>query len=210
MLTEWVGQAWKELHERYKDTIIQTFRRVGLSLNPDGSEDHELKIKGLDDIQVGDYHSRVEAEPENGLGSLTAVDVTAVQDAQVKLAVRVAKSKAKAIAKRDVVTGQQDLEEESSSDDDDEHEEVFTLGRMNTRSQTRVNRYYTQEEVDLDTQLAKAQKVEEERLEGPRHYIDSSDGDGDDDDDREPEYDEDDDFDDGVQGDQDITDENME
>ena len=72
--------TWKELHEKYKDTIIQTFRRVGLSLNPDGSEDHELKIKGLDDIQVGDY-SRVKPEPENGLGSLTAIDITTVQDA---------------------------------------------------------------------------------------------------------------------------------
>jgi len=123
--------------------------------------------------------------------------------------VRVAKSKAKATAKRDVVTRQQELEEENSSDDDDEHEEVFTLGRMNTRSQTRVNRYYTQEEVDLDTQLAKAQ---EERLEGPRHYINSSDGDDnkDNDDDMEPKYDEDNDFDDSVQGDQDVADENME
>jgi hypothetical protein len=86
--------------------------------------------------------------------------------------VRIAKSKSKAIAKRvwkiDVVTGQQDPEEESSSDDDDdEHEEVFTLGRMNTRSQTQVNRYYTQEEVDLESQLAEIQRVEEERLKSP-------------------------------------------
>jgi hypothetical protein len=80
LLTQWVAVAWKELHEKYKKSIIQTFRQVGLSLNPDGSEDHELKIKGLDDIQVGDY-SRVELEPENGLGSLTAVDITAVKDA---------------------------------------------------------------------------------------------------------------------------------
>jgi hypothetical protein len=65
-----------------------------------------------------------------------------------------------------VVTGQRDPKEESSSDDD-EHEEVFTLGRMNTRSQTQVNRYYTQEEVDLESQLAEIQRVEEERLEGP-------------------------------------------
>jgi hypothetical protein len=81
---------------------------------------------------------------------------------------------------------------------------------MNTRSQTRVNRYYTQEEVDLDIQLAKTQRVEEERLEGPRHYINSSDSGSDDDDDTEPKYDEDDEFDDGVQGDQDVADENIE
>ena len=87
---------------------------------------------------------------------------------------------------------------------------MFTLGRMNTRSQTRVNRYYTQEEVDLDTQLAETQKVEEERLEGPWHHIDSSESGSNGDDDMEPEYDDDDEFNDGVQGDQDVADENME
>jgi hypothetical protein len=44
LLTQWVAIAWKRLHEEYKDTIIKTFRSVGLSLNPDGSEDHKLKI----------------------------------------------------------------------------------------------------------------------------------------------------------------------
>jgi len=39
----------------YKDTIINTFRNVGLALNPNGSEDKELKIKGIPDIQVGNY-----------------------------------------------------------------------------------------------------------------------------------------------------------
>ena len=38
-------------------------------------------------------------------------------------------------------------------EDDDGHEEVLTLGRMHTRSQARVNRYYTaaeNEEVEDD------------------------------------------------------------
>jgi hypothetical protein len=35
-----------------------------------------------------------------------------------------------------------------SLDDEEEHEEVFTLKRMGTRSQTRVNRYYTAEEAE--------------------------------------------------------------
>jgi hypothetical protein len=81
---------------------------------------------------------------------------------------------------------------------------------MNTRSQTRVNRYYTQEEVDLESQLAEIQRVEEERLEGPWHYIDSPKSGSDGNDDIEPEYDDDDEFDDSVQGDQDVADENME
>jgi hypothetical protein len=32
--------------------------------------------------------------------------------------------------------------------DKDDYEEVFTLGSMNTQSQTRINRYYIAEEVE--------------------------------------------------------------
>jgi hypothetical protein len=110
------------------------------------------------------------------------------------------------------VTKLQEPEEESFSNDNDEHEEVFTLGRMNTRSQTRVNRYYTQEEVNIESQLAETQRVEEERLEGPWHHIDSSESGSNDVDDMEPKYDDDDDdeFDNSVQGDQDVADESIE
>jgi hypothetical protein len=80
---------------------------------------------------------------------------------------------------------------------------------MNTRSQTQVNRYYIQEEVDLESQLAEIQKVEEERLEGPWHHIDSSESGSDSDDDIEPEYN-DDKFDNGIQRDQDVADKNIE
>jgi hypothetical protein len=55
LITEWVGTAYDTLYEKYKDLIIQTFRNVGLSLNPDGSEDSELKIRDLPDIEVGDW-----------------------------------------------------------------------------------------------------------------------------------------------------------
>jgi hypothetical protein len=54
-----------------------------LTLNPNGSEDHKLKIKGLDDIKVGDFR-RKELDPGNGLGSLI-VDVAAVEAVQLKL-----------------------------------------------------------------------------------------------------------------------------
>ena len=101
-----------------------------MTLNPNGSEDHKLKIKGLDDIKVGDFR-RKELDPGNGLGSLTAVDVAAVEAVQLKLEERVAKVKAK-----------------KAESPDDEHEGVFTLRRMGTRSQTRVNRYYAAEEAE--------------------------------------------------------------
>ncbi|KAN0091830.1 hypothetical protein V8E51_017677 [Hyaloscypha variabilis] len=77
ILTFWVAEAWLQLHEKYKHVIIKTFRLVGLSLNPDGSEDTELKVKGLPNIKVGDY-SRKEPEDANRFGSLTAVNIAAV------------------------------------------------------------------------------------------------------------------------------------
>jgi hypothetical protein len=81
---------------------------------------------------------------------------------------------------------------------------------MNTRSQTWVNRYYTQEEIDLESQLVKIQRVEEERLEGPSRHIDSSKSGSNDVDNIEPEYDDNNEFDDSIQGDQDVVDKNIE
>ena len=184
LLTQWVGDAWDELHIKYKKTIIETFQRVGLTLNPDGSEDHKLKIKGLDDIKVGDFR-RKELDPENGLGSLTALDVAAVEAAQLKLKERVAKVKAKKAAK--VVRADAIMEEndpvEESSDDEEEHEEVFTLGRMGTRSQTRVNRYYTAEEAEEGLDGSSDVDIDDEPLEfdpsDDEEYKESVDGDSD-------------------------------
>jgi hypothetical protein len=59
-----------------------------------GSKDHKLKIKGLNNTAVGDY-SRVEPKEKNDLGSLTATNITAVESAQVKLAAWVSKAKEK-------------------------------------------------------------------------------------------------------------------
>jgi hypothetical protein len=42
LLTHWVAEAWIGLYKKYQAVIIKTFRSVGLSLNPDGSEDAEL------------------------------------------------------------------------------------------------------------------------------------------------------------------------
>jgi hypothetical protein len=55
LMTNWVAEAWEKVHTIHKDTIIKTFRQVGLALNPDGSEDSELKIKDLPGITVGDF-----------------------------------------------------------------------------------------------------------------------------------------------------------
>jgi hypothetical protein len=57
LLTQWVGEAWEQIHRDHKETTIKAFRNLGLSLNPDGSEDSKLKIKDLPNIEVGDYTS---------------------------------------------------------------------------------------------------------------------------------------------------------
>ena len=66
LITFQVADAWKKVYEEYKETIIKTFCQVGLSLNPDGSEDLELKIKDLSDIVVGDYNQPIIVPDEDG------------------------------------------------------------------------------------------------------------------------------------------------
>jgi hypothetical protein len=52
LLTHWVLQAWNTLHELHRETIITAFQHVGLSLNPDGSEDWKLKIRDLPGLNL--------------------------------------------------------------------------------------------------------------------------------------------------------------
>jgi hypothetical protein len=47
--------VWKRLHLEYKDTIVKTFRSLGMALNPNDSKDAELNVKGIPDIAVRDY-----------------------------------------------------------------------------------------------------------------------------------------------------------
>jgi hypothetical protein len=47
--------VWERLYIEYKDTIIKTFRNVGLALNPNSLEDSKLSIQDLLNITVGDY-----------------------------------------------------------------------------------------------------------------------------------------------------------
>jgi hypothetical protein len=152
-------------------------------LNPDSSKDTELKVKGLPDLQVRDY-SRKEPENANGLRSLTTIDIKAIKKAQVQLTIKVIKSitkQARQIARNQAridsgksypmneddtaegydannlineSTGLRDPIEETTNNEE-EHKEVFTLSRMNTRSQTRINRYYTHTEVKADITVAR-------------------------------------------------------
>ena len=55
MLTNWVGEAWTKLHKEKGHVIRETFRKLGLSLAVDGSEDHEISVKDINDLEVGDW-----------------------------------------------------------------------------------------------------------------------------------------------------------
>ena len=50
IITQWVGQAWQELHAEQSHLIIKAFRKVGLSLAVDGFEDSELYVKDIPNI----------------------------------------------------------------------------------------------------------------------------------------------------------------
>lgn len=78
LLIEWVSKAWGKLHIQYKETIVRTFRQLGMSLNPNGCEDLELKIKALDGIQIGDWERHdISQEEENNQGAQqAAIEVT--------------------------------------------------------------------------------------------------------------------------------------
>jgi hypothetical protein len=88
LLTYWVAKAWKRLHSEYKETIIKTFQHVGLSLNPDGSQDEKLKIRDLPDITVGDYHRNVDQQQESdeaaAIAEIDAACAEAEEDADHK------------------------------------------------------------------------------------------------------------------------------
>lgn len=65
LVTRWVADAWDWLHREHKQTIVRTFRQLGITLKIDGSEDKdELRIRGFPDVEVGDWR-RDGMETEN-------------------------------------------------------------------------------------------------------------------------------------------------
>jgi hypothetical protein len=214
LLTKWVAVAWKRLHEEKKDVIIKTFRQVGLSLNPDGSEDHELKIKGLDNLVIGDY-LRPQGSGTDGLESLLLNDIQTINDIKAQLAIKVEAKRVKHQAKLNTITSLP-LTVIVDDESDREHEESLTLGRMYTRSQARVNTYYTAEETleDIDELALNIEDIADDTIVARGPYNSDDDGGFDTDEAMDIDgggYIEDDDieFQDKVDGDLDQEDENM-
>ena len=51
LLTKWVGDAWEELLKN-KDMIERSFKKCGISVAADGSEDFEIHFEGVEDYRV--------------------------------------------------------------------------------------------------------------------------------------------------------------
>jgi hypothetical protein len=178
-----------------------------LSLNPNSSEDYKIKIKGLDNIKVGDFTYQA-LDPESSFGSLTAVDIVLVEAVQAKLVYR-------KVAKSVTIAGRKDIEDKDDKDDkgdkddkDDKNKyKVFILRYINTQLQIQVNRYYTAEELaSLDDNIEAIEVVE------LGYYTNNTCNTDKEVDDEPPDYnssDDDNKFDNTIEGDQDTADENI-
>ena len=67
LFTKWVGQAWEEVSSD-EEMVVRSFRKVGIALPIDGSEDSAIHIKGLEGYSITDSDDeevRVSEEEEN-------------------------------------------------------------------------------------------------------------------------------------------------
>ena len=51
LFIKWVGKAWEEISAK-KDMIIRSFKKCGISVAVDGSEDDQINIETLNDYIV--------------------------------------------------------------------------------------------------------------------------------------------------------------
>ena len=55
LMTWIVGETWDWLHREKSELIAKSFWQVGITLPIDGAQDSELRIKGLEDLEIGDW-----------------------------------------------------------------------------------------------------------------------------------------------------------
>ena len=51
LMIKWVGEAWSKVR-KMKDSIIRSFKKCGLSVAADGSENDEVNIEDLPEYQM--------------------------------------------------------------------------------------------------------------------------------------------------------------
>jgi len=55
MTTHCVGEAYAQFHTEKANIIVSSFRKLGLSLPIDCTSDHELDIKGFENLEIGNW-----------------------------------------------------------------------------------------------------------------------------------------------------------
>ena len=53
LITQWVGEAWEQLSNELKESVVWSFRICGITIALDGSEDHDINIRGLEGYTIG-------------------------------------------------------------------------------------------------------------------------------------------------------------
>jgi len=76
MTTECVGRAFQQFHNHKADVIRRSFQKVGLSLPIDGTLDHELDIKGLPELEIGNWEEDLTLPDEAACNGVLALDVS--------------------------------------------------------------------------------------------------------------------------------------
>lgn len=57
LFTKWVGEAW-ERQSTKKEIVIRSFKKCGIAVAIDGSEDSEIHIEGIDDYVIEDEEDK--------------------------------------------------------------------------------------------------------------------------------------------------------
>ena len=62
LLTKWIGAAWEEVCED-QEMIVRSFKKCGISVSADGSEDRDIHIEGLEDYVFKHSDSASSGDP---------------------------------------------------------------------------------------------------------------------------------------------------
>ena len=54
LLTKWIGAAWEEICDD-EEMIVRSFKKCGISVSADGSEDDDIHIQGLVDYVFNEF-----------------------------------------------------------------------------------------------------------------------------------------------------------
>lgn len=133
LLCKWVGDAWDELNLR-PEVIIRSFKKCGITVNPDGSEDSEINIRDLTD-----YKPCAERERQAQIDAAIKDQEEAarkIQVAQEKKALAAAKRAEARRAKKNLKSLEHHSEDEPKSGEDEQEVGDTTIDSAAPNDQT--------------------------------------------------------------------------